>query len=240
MIWSGILALISAYNPETYQPKLLERRAKQLREETGDQRYIAPLELEARGIAETIVHSCYRPFQLLAKEYMLDCLCMLTAVLLGVQYLLFGAFAYAYTKVYNFSLSEVGLTFLGIGVGAVLGGMSLPIWQVIRNRQLKANEGRSEPEFRLPQVALGAPLLPISLFWFGWTCRASIHWIVSIVATVLYGFGGLLIFNGVWSFLVEAYPLYAASALGANAFTRLAFAGSFPLFGVQSKFNLQR
>jgi hypothetical protein len=32
---------------------------------------------------------------------------------------------------------------------------------------------------------------------------------------------------------VEAYPLYAASALAANAFVRCIFAGAFPLFGVQ-------
>ena len=61
------------------------------------------------------------------------------------------------------------------------------------------------------------------------------HWIVSIVGSVPYGMGGLLIFSGVWTFLVQSYPTYAASALGANAFTRLVFAGTFPLFGVQSK-----
>lgn len=35
----------------------------------------------------------------------------------------------------------------------------------------------------------------------------------------------LLVFTGIFTFLVDAYPLYAASALAANAFVRCAFAG---------------
>lgn len=44
-------------------------------------------------------------------------------------------------------------------------------------------------------------------------------------------------FSGVFTFLVDAYPLYAASALAANSFARSSFAAAFPLFGVQSKFE---
>jgi hypothetical protein len=41
------------------------------------------------------------------------------------------------------------------------------------------------------------------------------------------------VFTGVFTFTVEAYPLYAASALSANSFARSSFAAAFPLFGVQ-------
>jgi len=46
----------------------------------------------------------------------------------------------------------------------------------------------------------------------------------------------LLVFAGVFTFLVDAYPLYAASALAANSFARSSFAAAFPMFGNQSKF----
>ena len=42
-------------------------------------------------------------------------------------------------------------------------------------------------------------------------------------------------FSGIFTFLVDAYPLYAASALAANSFTRSSFAAAFPLFGDQSR-----
>jgi hypothetical protein len=45
----------------------------------------------------------------------------------------------------------------------------------------------------------------------------------------------VLVYSGVFTFLVDAYPTYAASALAANSFARSTFAGVFPLFGVQSQ-----
>lgn len=45
----------------------------------------------------------------------------------------------------------------------------------------------------------------------------------------------ILVFSGIFTFLVDAYPVYAASALGANSLSRGIFAAAFPLFGVQSK-----
>lgn len=48
----------------------------------------------------------------------------------------------------------------------------------------------------------------------------------------------LLVFSGVFTFLVDAYPVYAASALAANSFARSSFAAAFPLFGVQSRFEM--
>lgn len=44
-----------------------------------------------------------------------------------------------------------------------------------------------------------------------------------------------MIFSGVFTFLVDAYPLYAASALAANSFSRSMFAAAFPLFGQASE-----
>jgi len=35
----------------------------------------------------------------------------------------------------------------------------------------------------------------------------------------------VLVFSGIFTFLVDAYPLYAASALAANSFARSSFAG---------------
>ncbi|KAK5002018.1 hypothetical protein LTR16_008020, partial [Cryomyces antarcticus] len=43
----------------------------------------------------------------------------------------------------------------------------------------------------------------------------------------------IFVFSGVFTFLVDCYPLYAASALAANSFARSSFAAAFPLFGVQ-------
>lgn len=49
----------------------------------------------------------------------------------------------------------------------------------------------------------------------------------------------VLVYSGIFTFLVDAYPTYAASALAANSFTRSTFAGIFPLFGTQSESGSQ-
>lgn len=38
----------------------------------------------------------------------------------------------------------------------------------------------------------------------------------------------MLVFTGIFTFLVDAYPQYAASAMAANSFARCSFAGTFP------------
>ncbi|KAI2829577.1 hypothetical protein CBS147482_7959 [Aspergillus niger] len=63
-------------------------------------------------------------------------------------------------------------------------------------------------------------------------CLPSVHWIVPIIGSAVFGAGMIFVFQGVFTFFVDAYPLYAASALGANSFTRSTFAAAFPLFGV--------
>lgn len=54
-----------------------------------------------------------------------------------------------------------------------------------------------------------------------------------IIGSGIFASGMLLTFSGIFTFLVDAYPLYAASALAANSFARSSFAAAFPLFGDQ-------
>ena len=57
----------------------------------------------------------------------------------------------------------------------------------------------------------------------------------SVTVSTRSGFPTLIPSSGIFTFLVDAYPLYAASALAANSFARSSFAAAFPLFGDQSK-----
>lgn len=58
-------------------------------------------------------------------------------------------------------------------------------------------------------------------------------WIAPILFSGLIGCGIIWSFAGIFTFLVESYPLHAASALAANSFARSVFAAAFPLFGDQ-------
>jgi hypothetical protein len=62
-IWVFVeTALLVLFVPETYTPILLKRKAKRLRNETGDERYRAPIELEDKRLLRRLIISCYKPF----------------------------------------------------------------------------------------------------------------------------------------------------------------------------------
>ena len=97
-------------------------------------------------------------------------------------------------------------------------------------QKLVKRSGSAQPEYRLPCGIVGGVVIPMGLFIFAWTGRADVHWIAPVIGASMFAGGTVLVFQAVFTFLVEAYPLYAASALAANSFTRSCFAACFPLF----------
>jgi MFS family permease len=192
IIWSFVLwVLLILFVPETYHPVLLRNKARKIRAETGDERYKAPMEMTNKSIPRTVLMSLYRPFQLLALEFMVLNLCLFSAILLGILYLFFGAFPLVFRHNHGFTLSQVGLTFIGLFVGMIAAFATDPFWQRNYRRLIKNNEanGGAEPEHRLPPAIAGAVLVPIGLFMFGWTTYSSVHWIVPIIGSTIFGTG---------------------------------------------------
>ncbi|KAH6995307.1 major facilitator superfamily domain-containing protein [Ilyonectria destructans] len=235
VVWMAIIFLV----PETYHPILLRNKAQMIRKETGDNRWVSPMEKVRKSPIRGLGLSLLRPFQLLIFEPMCLNLCIFSALLLGIIYLFFGAFPLVFGDIYSFNLWQNGLSFLGIMVSMLLGVATDPIWRRVRDNLIRKHEretglkGKSEPEFRLPPAILGSILVPCGLFMFAWSTYPWVHWIVPIVGSGFFGIGSVLVFTGIFTFLVDAYPLYAASALAANSFLRNLFAAAFPLFGNQ-------
>ncbi|RMZ81694.1 hypothetical protein DV737_g2393, partial [Chaetothyriales sp. CBS 132003] len=239
LIFAGVVLIaIVLFVPETYMPVILREKARQKRKESGDSRWRAPIEVYEKSIASTVGRSMYRPFMLLFLEPMCFALCFFSSILLGILYLFFGAYPLVFGHVYGFNLWQTGLTFVGLSVGMVVAIMSDSIWRkhyarLMDKNERETGERKSEPEFRLPPTIVASWFCVLGLFWFAWTIYPSVHWIVPIIGTAFFGFGIILSFSGTFTFLVEAYPLYAASALSANSFARSSFAAAFPLFGRQ-------
>jgi hypothetical protein len=56
------------------------------------------------------------------------------------------------------------------------------------------NYGIVPQEYRLWPAIAGSLLLPIGLFWFAWTAKPNIHWIVPALSTIPFAWGNMLIF----------------------------------------------
>jgi DHA1 family multidrug resistance protein-like MFS transporter len=83
----------------------------------------------------------------------------------------------------------------------------------------------------LPISMVGSVLFSVGLFWFGWTgYTGNVHWIVPVLSGLFTGFGIFSIFLSLLNYIVDAYLMFAASAIAANTFMRSCFGGVFPLF----------
>lgn len=152
------------------------------------------------------------------------------AVTYGYLYLMFTTITYVFEDQYGISSSNVGLVFLGIGLGQLSG---LAAFGACSDRLLKkwAKGGTLKAELRLPLLWPGAVLVPTGLLIYGWTAQYAVHWIVPIIGTFIFGAGMIISFMPVGTYLVDAFTVYAASAMAANTVLRSVGGAFLPLSG---------
>jgi multidrug resistance protein len=90
--------LITFTVPETYTPKLLANRAKKLRKETGDSKFVTEQDLDTRPFTQRLSLFLIRPFQLLFRELIVFFIALYMSVLYGLLYMFFVAFPIVYQK----------------------------------------------------------------------------------------------------------------------------------------------
>ncbi|KAL4806602.1 major facilitator superfamily domain-containing protein [Aspergillus unguis] len=230
--FSGALWIAgSLFMPETYAPVLLRQRAKRLSKITGKvYRSKTDIEQGRTSLGEAFKTALSRPWILLFREPIVFLLSLYMAIVYGTLYMLFAAYPIVFQMVRGWNQGIGALPFLGIMVGMLL-AVAYSVWD--NKRYIKAqdeNDGFAPPEARLPPCILASIAIPIGLFWFAWTNYPSIHWIVCIIAGAPFGFGMVLVFLSIMTYLVDTYTIFAASVLAANSVLRSIFGAVFPLF----------
>ncbi|KAJ9602400.1 hypothetical protein H2200_012942 [Cladophialophora chaetospira] len=214
---------------ETFEPVLLERKTKRLRKETGNPNLRSKLD-SGIPMRQFFTRALVRPTKMLIFSPIVLLLSLYMAVIYGYLYLLFTTLTLVFEGTYHFSQGAVGLSFLGIGIGSMLG---LVIFGVLSDKTVKkmAASGEMKPEYRLPPLIPGSLIIPIGLFWYGWSADKGIHWIMPIIGTLFVGLGLLATFMPVQTYLVDAYHMHAASAIAANTVLRSLMGAFLPLAG---------
>lgn len=82
---------------------------------------------------------------------------------------------------------------MGIGAGQFL-GQFLYSWFATRSYKKHAARGDVKPEQRLDSMMFGAVIIPVGLFWYGWTVEVKSQWMNPLVATAAFSMGLLFIF----------------------------------------------
>jgi DHA1 family multidrug resistance protein-like MFS transporter len=228
IVWMAapMMVLLLLLMPETSASNILLRRAKRLRALTGDARLQSQSEIEQRQLkaSEILVSALIKPIEITIKDPAIFFVNMYTALFYGIYYTFFEVFPLIFPSSYGFNLGEVGLAFLSCQVGAGLGLLiyfAYLHWYMIPDN---LKNGLRQQEHRLVPAIFGSSLIPIGLFIFGWTARASIHWIVPLIGVVVFVLGTFLVLQSIFVYLPLSYPKYAASLFAGNDLTRSSMA----------------
>ncbi|KAJ5770246.1 uncharacterized protein N7511_002297 [Penicillium nucicola] len=233
----GLVALLVV--PETYGPVLLQKRAARLRTETRNWALHSFLDEHKPTMSDIVTKYLLRPFQMLFQEPILLFITLYLALIYGILYLFFEAYPISFGEVRGWSHEGVAaLPFLGILIGVVLGVCLIVYTTKTRFARKLAKHGRVVPEERLVPMMIASVLLPIGLFWFGWTSDPSISWVPQVIAGVPIGMGILVIFMQGLNYIIDVYMMFANSAIAANTLVRSTLGGAFPLFATQMYTNL--
>jgi DHA1 family multidrug resistance protein-like MFS transporter len=148
-------------------------------------------EIAQSRIAPRIVvtDALIRPLQIAAPDPAVLFVRVYTSLIYPTYYSFFEVFPLVYIDIYGFNESQLGLTFLAIIVGAVLGyaGYIVHLPLVINPSIVKNGLGLQEE--RLVPAIYVSFLFPIGLFVFGWSARRELHWIVSVIGLGLNAAG---------------------------------------------------
>ncbi|KAJ9499473.1 hypothetical protein H2202_005056 [Exophiala xenobiotica] len=244
----AVVALAYFCMPEMYGPVVLKRKAQRLRKETGNQKLYHPHERLKLDFKSIVTKQLSRPLKMLCVEPMVTCIAFYASFVYSILYLTLEVFPIVFTEQRKYSPIVASLPFLGLFIG-VLCALGINLGNQPRYiRKCREAQGKPVPEARLPPLAIGAVLMVIGLFWFGWNAEPQFSWVLPSIAAVFIGAGFNTIFQqcklipgyafsrvpvlthppGI-NYLVDVYGLYAASATAANTFLRSLMAFALPL-----------
>lgn len=234
---TGIMAaasfvLIILFEVETHHPIILVYKAREIRKKTGIWGIHAPHDEFVLSIKDIVEKNLTRPIKMLFTEPILFFITLYNAFIYGMIYLFLEAYPLVFAKGYGMAPGVAELPYFGLVIGQTLGGFYCIYCEKAYVRKMNESGGKIIPENRLPPMLVGSVMFPIGLLWFCWTgnYHEHIHWMVPTVSGLFTGFGLITIFNPSLNYIIDAYLVFAASAMAANAFLRSIFGAVFPLF----------
>ncbi|KAL4918319.1 major facilitator superfamily domain-containing protein [Aspergillus aurantiobrunneus] len=181
---------------------------------------------QRQSLVQMISISLYRPFHMLVTEPVVFFFSLWVSFSWAVLYLQFGSIPLVFKTNYLFNLEQTGAVFTSMCVGSLL----ITIISVYQEKlATRFNLLPSSPESRLYFVCLESVLMPIGLFWFGWTSFPHIHWISPTIAIGCATMGIFSVYLAVFNYLADTYHRYASSAIAAQSCCRNLLGGVFPL-----------
>lgn len=211
----GCKAIIAAaLLRETYEPVLLQRKAKKLRAMAGNTYWRIRWEAQDDTFGNTIRSALLRPLILVATQPIFQIIPRYTSYLFGLLYFVLATFAALWIERYHESTSVAGIGYLSLAIGYIIGTHPCAgfLDKVYKHLTRTRGAGIVIPEFRLPLLIPGSLCVPNGLLWYGWSAEKHLFWVVSNLGMVMLAIGLKYCTRCLQLYALDVYTTYAASA----------------------------
>jgi hypothetical protein len=141
-------------------------------------------------VGESLARAFRRPFELLFLSPLCASCCLVITLVAGTTNLIFASLGRTFQDFYGFSTSASGLVYLAVTIGFVIATFVFGSTSDRISRYLtKRNQDGMEPEFRLPAMVFGLPLIAVGLICYGWSTKNQVFWIVPTFGLSVVGIG---------------------------------------------------
>ncbi|ORZ09998.1 major facilitator superfamily domain-containing protein [Lobosporangium transversale] len=137
-----------------------------------------------------------------------------------------------FTSRYGLNEFETGLTYLGAGVGSVIGAMmggKLSDLSLVRGQRRNGGEAILEDRLSITMWIAAYIIVPLGALLFAWSAQDHLHIAVPIVGFSIYNFGMGQVMSAGSAYVVNAIPGQGSSATAAVGCLRMIFACIFSL-----------
>ncbi|KAI1097198.1 MFS general substrate transporter [Jackrogersella minutella] len=212
---------------ETYKVTILRRRAGKLRRETGNASLRTVFDTDNESKSKKVWVAMMRPFTVLAGSGVLQALSIFGSIVFTYFYIMATTLPDILETMYGLSPAASGSAFVSFSVGSAISvAFCNQTLDRIYIRLRDSHKGVGEPEFRLPLVIIGGFTLPCIVAWYGWAAQSHASVPLVLLSVAMTGVTLMLGFLPLYAYVVDAFGLYAASAMTAVIVTRC-LAGTF-------------
>jgi MFS family permease len=225
-----LLIAIFVVFPETRGGVCLHKRAKKIREATGDDRYVAEEDIYTPDIKSMLKASSVKAIRMLVTEPVVFAFGLWIAFCWAVVFLFLSVIPITFSEKRGWNEGVSGLPYISLAVGAFLGWAAHHL-QMRKYNQLQADPNVNiVPEHRLYGAMFGAVWLPIGLFIYSFTQYGYLSWVGPVIGLAPIAFGIYFVFESTYSYTADCYGEKSSSAIAGQGLMRNTLGAVTPLF----------
>lgn len=233
-----LIIVVALCLQETRGGAIMQKRAKNLRQQTGDNKYRAKSELEAPTLKHALHNSSVKAVHMLFTEPAVFAFGMWIGFAWFVTFLFLSVIPITFSEKRGWSEGVAGLPYISLCIGTTIGFAT----NFIQIRKYKAisdsHNGHPAPETRLYGAMVGAIWLPVGLFIYSFTQYGFLHWSGPAIALAPIAIGIFYIFESTYSFTSDCYGENSSSAIAGQGLMRNTLGAVSPLFASQFFHNV--